>query len=546
MLLGECRKVKKYYADRLIFEIDDLTIYAGDCIGIVGVNGAGKTTLINILSQRLEPDEGFVRLYRKAEYISQLELPEYKKISHEAASKFGVNTVWDEAMSGGEKTRFKVAAALDHDSQLLFADEPTSNIDIESIAFMEDMFREYPGTLVIISHDRSLLDKLCNRIIEIENASIRIYKGNYSDYVRQKTQQQARAQFEYAEYIKEKRRLQGVINQITQQGQSIKRAPKRMGNSEARLHKMGGQKAKANLDRAVGNVRKRIDHLEVKSKPQKPGKIRLDILESGRSYSKVLIKGEDINKAYTHNVIFKDAGFIIENGAKVALLGPNGCGKSTLLKMIVNQDTGIKISPSAKIGYFSQDLSMLNSDLSIIENVMRYSIYPENFVRLLLARLLFKGDAVYKKASVLSGGELVKVSLAKILLADFNMLVLDEPTNYLDISSLEVIEESFREYDRALLFVSHDRYFVDAVANQIMTIENKKIKIFKGNYQEYLAHKHKPSDHNRKNEAQIFLLENRLSEIVGRLAVPSKDDDLTELDQEYKKLVTELNRLKES
>lgn len=544
MLLVECSNIKKYFGGRLILEVDDFKIYSGDCIGIVGVNGAGKTTLLNILSKRLEPDEGLVNLHRKARYISQLESPDNQNISSEIASKFNIKTIWNESMSGGEKTRFKVAAALDQDSLLIFADEPTSNMDMESIGLIEEKLKKHKGTLVIISHDRTFLDKLCNQILEIENGRIKIYQGNYSDYHQQKIQEKERAQFEYEEYIKEKKRLERVIHKTKQKGQSISRPPKRMGNSEARLHKMGGQKAKANLDKAVKNVRKRIEHLEVKERPKDQRKIHLDILESNRSHSKILIEGENINKSFNEDVIFKNANFTIENGAKVALIGSNGCGKSTLVKMIMESDKGIKISQSARIGYFSQDLNILKGNLSIIENVMEGSVYPENFARLLLARLLFKGESVYKKTSLLSGGELVKVSFAKILLEDSNMLLLDEPTNYLDIASLEVIEEALKEYDRTLLFVSHDRHFIKAVANQIMTIEKKQIKLFRGNYGEYLSKKNKSKNYNQEMDEQIILLKNRLSEVIGRISVPSKNEDIEELERKYQKILLELKKFK--
>jgi macrolide transport system ATP-binding/permease protein len=544
MLLIECSKIKKSFGDRLILDINDLKIYSEDRIGIVGVNGAGKTTLINILSQRLEPDEGWVKLYGKAGFISQLGAPDKKNISREAAAKFGIKTTWSENMSGGEKTRFKLAQALEGQNMVIFADEPTSNVDMEGIELIEKKFEEYRGALIIISHDRSFLDKLCNQIIEIENSKIKIYKGNYSDYREQKMEERERAQFEYGEYVKEKKRLETVIIKTKQKVKSMKKTPKRMGNSEARLHKMGGQKAKATLERAVKNVEKRIEHLEVKEKPKVPSSIKLDIQDAGKLHSKIIIEGENLNKAFGEKVIFKEAAFKIYNGSKVALIGPNGSGKSTLIKMIIDGDEAIKTAQGVKIGYFSQEMDILRKDLSIIENVMEGSIYPENFARLLLARLLFKGESIYKKIDVLSGGERVKVSFAKILLADINILILDEPTNYLDINSLEVVEEALSEYDRTLLFVSHDRRFVDNVANKIMTIENYQIKMFIGTYTEYLAKKNKSLDQKAEEiEKRIIILKNRLSEVIGRLSMPSKDDDISALDEEYFKILRELKDL---
>jgi macrolide transport system ATP-binding/permease protein len=547
MLMAECKNIKKFYGDRLILDIEKLNIYSEDRIGLVGINGAGKTTLINILSQRLEPDEGWVRLRGRAEFISQLNAPDYYSIGSETASIFEVPVSWDENMSGGEKTRFKIAGALQKDSMMIFADEPTSNMDIEGIELIEQKLLEYEGALVIISHDRSFLDKLCNKIIELEDGRIKIYEGNYSDYSKQKLHEKQRAQFEYEEYIKEKNRLKEVITDTKQKVKSIKRAPARMGNSEARLHKMGGQKAKANLDRKVKNLEKRIEHLDVKEKPKKQSAIKLDILDSERVYSKILIEGRNINKAYGNKVIFKNAEFTIYNGTKTAFIGPNGSGKSTLAKMIIDKDPSIRIAKGAKTGYFSQDMDILNKDMTIIDNVMETSIYPENFARLLLARLLFKGNDIYKPVHVLSGGEQIKVSFAKILLQNINLLILDEPTNYLDINSLEVVEDALKDYDRTLLMISHDRSLISKVADQIMTIENYKIDSFNGTYNEYNEYKERNNKpQNADISTQIIILENKLSDIIGKLSMQLKKEELEALDKEYYQTLGQLNELKSS
>lgn len=543
MLLVELNGVKKYYGDRLVLDIDDLKIYSKDRIGIVGLNGAGKTTLIDILSHRVEPDEGWVKIHGKHEYISQLEEPDYKNISSEMASKFGVENTWNDNMSGGEKTRFKLAHSLSNDSLIMFADEPTSNLDIEGTQILEDSLLEYNGSLVIISHDRDVLDKLCNKIIEIENGKIKTYSGNYTEYKEQKQQERQRALFEYNEYQNEKKRLEGVILQTSQKSQNIKGPPKRMGNSEARLHKMGGQNAKATLDKKVKNLRKRIEHLEPKEKPLEHGKAKIDILDSSKIHSKIIIEGKKINKKFHKKTIFKDAEFSIFNANKIALIGPNGCGKSTLIKMIIDHHPTIRVAHGAKIGYFSQDMSILDDNLSIIENVMNTSIHPESFARLLLARLLFKGNSVYKKVGVLSGGEQVKASFAKIILQDINLLILDEPTNYLDIDSLEAIESTLKDYDKTLLLVSHDRRFISAIADHIMTIENYKIHIFKGGYEEFLERNNK-SHGGEEIQKQIIVLETKLSEVIGKLSIESKNENLEALDKEYYNLLGEIKELK--
>ncbi len=507
-------------------DIENLCIYDQNRIGIVGVNGAGKTTLLNLLSQRIEPDEGWVKLYGECAYISQLEPPEEKTIKQETASKFKVPQTYRESMSGGERNRFKLAASLGQNHAIIFADEPTSNMDIEGIQLVENSFANFSGALVLISHDRDLLDSLCNKIIEIEEGKIKTYSGNYSEYIKQKTEERELAQFEYEQYVKEKKRLERVIISTREKVKSIRKTPRRMGNSEARLHKMGNQRAKANLDRAIKNVEARIQHLEVKEKPPKIEKIKFDIGDVQKIYSKVIIEGNGINKSFGDKVIFKDAQFHLENGAKAGLIGPNGCGKTTLLKMILNQESPIKIAPNVRIGYFSQELSILDENKSILDNVMAESVYEESFVRILLARLLFKRDSVYKKVRVLSGGERVKASFAKIICSGFNLLILDEPTNYLDLNSLEVVEEVLREYEHTLLFVSHDRRFINSVANQIMIIEDCKLKTFKGSYDEYMASKTEVKDRKKEQiKEEILRLETRLTEVISKISMPSKKVD---------------------
>lgn len=569
-MLLEGSHLRKYFGDRLILDIEDLKVYSEDRIGVVGVNGAGKTTLVNILSQRLEPDEGWVKINGKSSYVSQLDAPEQKVLEQATASRFGVVPQWSETMSGGEKTRFKLAQSFERESRMIFADEPTSNLDLAGIELLESQFARYRGALVLISHDRSFLDRLCNKILEVEHGKVKLYEGNYSDYYRQKAQERERAAFEYRQYVREKKRLEGVVADTRQKSKSVRKTPRRMGNSEARLHKMGDQKARASLDRAQESTKTRIEQLEVKERPLGQEKIKFDLGAAGKLYSKVIIEGEGLNKKFGEKVIFADAGFRIENGAKVALIGPNGSGKTTLLRMIMTgaghapDGSALKVTPGARIGYFSQDISNLDDSRTILANVMAGSIYPEAFVRTLLARLLFKGADVYKQVGALSGGERVKVSLAKILLQDFNLLILDEPTNYMDIDSLAVMEEALQDYNRTLLFVSHDRSFIRAVADHIMTIEDHKIRMFAGNYEEYLADRdltgrdknEGKSSHSNGNEGelslnnddaentQMLVLQNRLTKVVGKISLPSPRDDLSALEKEYRQILDEMKKLK--
>mgnify|MGYP000910970856 CR=1 FL=1 len=452
MLKINMKNIKKYYGSRLVLDIEELKIYEGDRIGVVGVNGVGKTTLLEIIARLVDFDSGDLSIdsNTSVKYISQLEEPENRMINGKYASIFKVENKWNTNMSGGEKTRFKLAEGFENQGSLMLVDEPTSNLDMEGIELITNIFKEYGETYLVVSHDRSFLDRTCNKILEIQNGKVKLYNGNYSKYIKLKKEEVSKKEFEYEEYIKEKRRLMNVKQNIEDKSSKTTNAPSRMGNSEARLHKMGGQNAKKSLDNFAKAIESRIEHMEVKEKPTQENIIKIKILDSSKPHSKILIFGKDINKSYGENVIFKNANFNICNGKKVALMGLNGSGKTTLINMILKGE-GIKISKNVRIGYFSQSMNILNEEKTILENVMEKSIHDENFARLILARLLIRGDKVHENLKVLSGGERVRVSFAKIMLEDINFLILDEPTNYLDINSLEVIEELLKNYNGTIL-----------------------------------------------------------------------------------------------
>ena len=546
MLLIEGGNIKKYYRDRLILDIENLKIYSEDRIGLVGLNGAGKTTLINILCGEAQPDEGWVRRYGSYSACGQLVSKEYEDIDKKVANKFGIVNTWNNYLSGGEKTRFKMAKCFDENSDIIFADEPTSNLDVQGIEFLDNKFKQYKGALVIISHDREFLDKLCTKILEIEGGKLKEYTGNYTAFKLQKDLEIERTSFEFQQYGKDKKKLEEAMDNTKQKVKTMRKTPARMGNSEARLHsKMGSQKAKGNLDRAVKNMKARIQHLEIKEKPKKIQNIKLDALGNGELYSKIIISGKNLSKSFGDRIIFNNTEFDIYNRSRTALIGPNGSGKSTLIKMILQGDLTIKIAKGAKIGYFSQDMNILVEELSIIENVMENSIYDETFARTLLSRLLFKKEEVYKKVNVLSGGERVKVSFVKVFLSDINLLILDEPTNYLDIYSLEVVEAALKDYERTVLFVSHDRRFIKTVANSILSIEKHKLITVRGSYEEYIEKRDNKIDVSKEALAnEIFVLENHLSELIGKLSMPSRKDAIEKLDSDYYEVLNKLQKIK--
>ena len=544
MLLLEVNNIKKYYADRLILDIKDFKAYYGEKIGIVGANGAGKTTLLDIIAGRNIPEEGSIKLYGEISYITQLDMEAASEVDNRMAKEFELYFNSLDTASGGEKTRFKIASSLSENNSILLADEPTSNLDIQGIELLEKKLAGYKGLILIVSHDRELLDKLCSKIVEIEGGELKQYSGNYSQYKLQKEMELERAQFEYDQYIDNKRALEEAIKEKKNKSATMKKAPSRMGNSEARLHKTGNQKAKANLDKAIKAMETRISKLEKKEKPKEQQHAVIDIQGAEKPVSRVLISGSGVSKSFGPKELLREAEFEVLNGSKTALLGGNGTGKSTLLNMIMRGDKSIKLANGVKLGYFSQGTDILKDDETILENVMKESIYPEHFVRTILARLLFRRDDVHKKAGKLSGGERVRTCFAKIFCSDANVIVLDEPTNYLDISSMEAVENAMRLHEGTILFASHDRKLISSTADRIIFIEDSRLNTFEGSYGEYVEYRKRSADSvETERKRQKLLLDTRLSEILSRLSMPGKDDDVEQLDMEYKKILVEIRQL---
>lgn len=546
MQLGKLDKIKKYYGDRLILDIKDFEILDGDRIGIVGQNGAGKTTMLKVLMGNIEPDEGQLFLTESYSYISQMEDYCGECEENKVMKLFKAPEKYEDFLSGGEKIKLKISKALSENKKLIIADEPTSNLDSKSIKILEDMLKGYKGALLLVSHDREFLDSLCNTIIEIEAGSIKVYKGNYSKYLELKSEERKREEFEYNQYLNEKKRLENAVIGKQELRDSIKRTPKRMGNSEARLHKMGGQKAKKNLDNNIKALKSRIDHLEIKKKPQNISETKVNIQGGMEIISKNIVEVKNLNLFAGNKLLIENAAFKIKRGRKVGIIGDNGSGKTTLLKEIIGKENeNIKVANKVTIGYFDQNQSILQRGKSILENVMESSSYDQGFVRINLDNFGFKGDIVYKIVGSLSGGELVKVALCKILLSDNNILILDEPTNYLDINSMEALEKALLNTEKTVIIVCHDRKFIENICDYIIQIKDKSISEFDGNYKEYLNEINKPqiNKDERLSKEKIMLLKNKLSEVISLLSIEKDASKKEKLENDYTRLLKEIKTL---
>ncbi|WP_054251396.1 ribosomal protection-like ABC-F family protein [Neofamilia massiliensis] len=522
--------LKKTLADRDLFEIEDLAISENDKVALIGDNGVGKTTFFRLILGLDREYSGRVSVDRSMDYLLNVDT-EDKNFSREIYSKAQLKE--NESYSPGEYRRLKLLDLLVDELSFLLLDEPTSHLDMDQKEELIERLKARRLGYLIISHDRDFINKTCTKILELANGKIEVYNGDYKFYLAEREKRRKFQEREYENYAREKARLENLAISIKDQSAKVKTAPKRMGNSEARLHKMGGQGNKKKLDKQVKAVESRLRQLDVKERPKEASQIKLKAPASGKIHSQVLIRAEKLNKSFKDKILFDQANFIIENNSKVALLGENGCGKTTLLKMILDEEQ-VWVHPNLKIGYFSQMNDTLEDKKTILENILATSIYDQTLSRIVLGRLGFKNDDVNKVVELLSDGEKAKVKLAKILTADFNFLIFDEPTNFLDLRAIESLEELLKSYDRPIIFVSHDEEFINNLADRLLIIENKKLVRFKGSLVQYKNRKQQAKENNDEDK---LLLDFRLSSINSRLAMDISKEERESLEEEYKNLL---------
>lgn len=468
------------FGARTLFHIENLEIREGDRIGLVGMNGSGKTTLLALFCGALKPDEGTLILNCSPAYFHQLSDAAENCAAAEELSLFGVKELeGSKSVSGGEGTRLRLAELFSKESPLYLIDEPTSHLDAEGVEYLAQRLWSIE-TFVLVSHDRELLDAQCDSIIEIEHGEVKRYEGNYSSYLEQKKRAFERASFEYEQYSGEMERLTSAYRAKKEQAKSAAKKPRGMSSSEAKVRDFSSMrrspKGKAKgLERSAENIKKRMEHMEVKEKPKEFPKIRPLFSLTDPPRNPVIMEAESLSFTYPNGrEIFRDAVFRLMRGSRTVLLGENGSGKTTLIRLILEGKL-IRTVPKAKLGYLKQDLSDLDDTLTVLECAQETSVQSPTVVRNVLARLLFTARDIEKPVAVLSGGERVRLAFARIFVSSANVLVLDEPTNYLDIPSVEAIQSLLSEYEGTMLFTSHDRAFVRAVATDALIIENRKI-----------------------------------------------------------------------
>lgn len=467
------------YLDKEILNIEKLAIHQFDRIGIVGKNGAGKSTLMKLLASKIQPTSGMLKSHVHFGYFEQMEAPTFVEVEAQLLGKLAVPP-YSEGLSGGEQTRLKLAQLLSSYEEALLIDEPTTHLDQEGISFLLDELRYYYGALVLISHDRAVLDELVTTIWEVDGGRINIYSGNYSNYAQQKQVERDQQSQAHDLYLKERSRLEQTVDKkmrkaekITQAGSMSKR------EAHAKPNRMFMTKSKGTSQKSVQRAAKAIEHriekLQKVDAVQVERKIVFRQSKALELHNKFPIMAEQFTLHVPGKLLLNKVNFQIPLGKKIALAGSNGCGKSTLLQHIANYGDGLTISPKAKIGYFHQMSYQFKSEETVLQFLKNRSDYDEGFLRSVLNSMQFVGNDIQKSVKLLSGGEAIRLQLCYLFLGDFNILLLDEPTNFLDIQALEALEQFIMAYEGTIIFVTHDKNFIANVADLQFTIESNKI-----------------------------------------------------------------------
>lgn len=525
-------KVNKTYGFDKVLNNIDITIQKGEKVALIGSNGCGKSTILKIIAGQESIDSGTISIRNNITigYLSQipeennikvkdyinsafkeiLELKEkltkyetkllsedYKTITkymnlqekfiniggYEYETKiqkilpvFNITNEMLErnfnTLSGGEKTIISLVKLLLQEPDILLLDEPTNHLDINKIIWLEKTLNNYKGTVLVVSHDRYFLDKVVNKIFLLTKKEIEIYHGNYSYYIKES----------------ENRLLLELKNYKDQQKQI-----KKMEDSIKRLKEYGklcGPSGGEIFFRRAASIQKRLEKIDKKDNPTETTKININFEQGSRSGKDVLTINS-LNLSYSTKEIFKDLNLNIKYQEKLCLVGENGVGKSTLIKEILKENNSIKLGSNIKIGYIPQEIIFENTNLTVLEEARKHFIGPEQNLRSALFKYLFAGENIYKKIKYLSGGEKVRLKIFSLIQNSYNFLILDEPTNHIDIDTREILEEALKDFQGTILFVSHDRYFVNKIATGILEIKDKNIIRYIGNYDDYIEQKNK-------------------------------------------------------
>lgn len=542
MIIAQAQDLEQRFGGNIIFSNISFSVPDNARIGLVGPNGAGKTTLLKIMTGQQEPTSGqftinkglkvgyiaqengldedktiwdemltvFNDLIEKNKKITKMQgqiadhpededlLKRYDQLAYDFEQEGGFTyqaeiksilngfnfkeNTWNKVigtLSGGEKTRLAFVKLLLQKPPVLLLDEPTNYLDLDTLDWLEAFLKNYQGTIITVSHDQYFLDHLANQIFELNFGKLTTFKGNYSQYVKERELMDSQQEAAYEKQQEKIKKEEEFIQKNLVRASTTKRAQSR---------------------------RKVLDKMERIKPPKHKQKVRINFTSERPSGKEVLI-AKDLTIGYPDKVMVSDIDFQVNKNDRVAIIGPNGIGKSTLLKTIMKKlepkGGSIKYGASLDIGYYDQELQSLDPSKTVLDTIWdRHKTMPEKDVRSILASFLFTAEDIDKTVGQLSGGQKARLTLTVLSLEKDNFLLMDEPTNHLDIEAKEVLEEALDNYDGTLLFVSHDRYFINELANKIISVRDGHAKIYNGNYSYYLDEKAKQAAAAQEAEAQ--------------------------------------------
>lgn len=519
-------KACKSFGFDLVLNNIDITVQKGEKVGLIGTNGSGKSTILKIIAGQESIDSGslsirnnisigylsqipeekdiivkdyinsafkeIIELKEKLErYEDKLLTEDYKVITkymnlqekfislggYEYETKIQkilpVFNITEEmlnrnfnTLSGGEKTIISLIRLLLQEPDVLLLDEPTNHLDINKMIWLEKTLKNYKGTIILVSHDRYFMDNVINKVYLLTKRGIEVYHGNYSYYIKES---ENRLLLELKNYKDQQKQITAMENSI-----------KRLKEYGSLCGPSGGEI----FFRRAASIEKRLEKLEKLDKPEDKKKLNINFDTASRSGKDVLTIN-NLNLSYGTKEIFNNLNLSIKYQDRLCLVGDNGVGKSTLIKEILKGNNSIKLGSNIKIGYIPQEIEFEDINLSVLEEARKYFIGPEQYLRSALFKYLFAGENIHKKIKYLSGGEKVRLKIFCLIQNSYNFLILDEPTNHIDIDTREMLEESLKEFTGTILFVSHDRYFINKIATSIIEIKNKNITKYIGNYDDY-------------------------------------------------------------
>ena len=531
MIIAQAQDLEQRFGGNTIFSNISFSVPDNARIGLVGPNGAGKTTLLKIMTGQQEPTSGqftinkglnvgyiaqenaldedktiwdemltvFDNLIEKNKRITKMQeqiaehpededlLKRYDQLAYDFEQEGGFTyqaeiksilngfnfkeNTWQKVigtLSGGEKTRLAFVKLLLQKPPVLLLDEPTNYLDLDTLDWLEAFLKNYQGAIITVSHDQYFLDHLANQIFELNFGKLTTFKGNYSQYVKESELMNNQQEAAYEKQQEKIKKEEEFIQKNLVRASTTKRAQSR---------------------------RKALDKMERIKPPKHKQKVRINFTSDRPSGKEVLI-AKDLTIGYPDKTMVSDIDFQVNKNDRVAIIGPNGIGKSTLLKTIMKKlepkDGSIKYGASLDIGYYDQELQSLDPSKTVLDTIWdRHKTMPEKDVRSILASFLFTAEDIDKTVGQLSGGQKARLTLTVLSLEKDNFLLMDEPTNHLDIEAKEVLEQALDNYDGTLLFVSHDRYFINELANKIISVRDGHAKIYNGNYSYYLDEKAK-------------------------------------------------------